>query len=297
MNLRAAWAIIKGTVKEFQQDNAMTLGAALAYYAIFSIAPLLVIAVGVAGLVLSQQGAQQQVAQQLQSTIGPRAAGVVQSMMASQTRSGSLTATIVGVVVLLIGASSMFSQIKASLNQIWNVRPKAGRGIWGLALDRLLSLLMVIGIGILLMASMLLTTFISAFYRMISQVIPLPGFAAQAINLLVSLVVVALLFALIFKVLPDVRIRWRNVWAGAFFTAVLFLAGEYLLSLYLGRRGTTSPYGAAGSVVLVLMWVYYSSLILFFGAEFTQVYARQTGSRIEPGKFAEPLGGPEAAAA
>jgi membrane protein len=292
MSLKAGWNVVKATVREFGQDQAQTLGAALAYYAIFSIAPLLVIAVGVAGLVIRQSAAQQQIMQQLQAAVGERAASVIGSMMASQTRSGSLIATIAGVVVLLLGASGMFSQLKTSLNQIWRVRPRADRGVLGLVFDRLAALLMVLAIGVLLLASMLLTTFISAFYDQISDLISLPGFVAQLVNLGVSLAILTLLFALIFKILPDVRVAWRSIWIGAFGTAVLFLAGEYLLSLYLGRQGAASPYGAAGSVVLILMWVYYSALILFVGAVFTHVYAQHTGSRIEPGKYAELVSAP-----
>ncbi len=291
--MKKAWTIIKGTVTEFGNDRAVTLGAALAYYAMFSIAPLLVIIVGVAGLVFQDQNAQQKVVQQLQGVVGQKAAGMVQSMMSAQHRGSSLIATIIGVIVLLLGASGLFGQLKTSLNLIWGVKPKPDRGILGLVLDRLVSILLVLGIGILLMASMVLTSCISIFYREINQLIHLPGFVAQIINLVVSLGIITLLFAVIFKVLPDVRISWRNVWVGAFTTALLFVAGEYLLSLYLHRQGTTSSYGAAGSVVLLLMWIYYSSLILFIGAEFTQVYAQQTGARIEPGKFAMPLNAPE----
>ncbi len=290
--MKKAWSIIKGTVTEFSNDQAVTLGAALAYYAMFSIAPLLVIIVGVAGLVLRDQNTQQKVVQQIQQVVGDKAAGIVQSMMSAQHRSGSLIATIIGVVVLLLGASGLFGQLKSSLNQIWGVKPKPDRGIMGLVLDRLVSILLVLGIGILLMASMVLTSCISFFYQDINRLVHLPGFVAQIINLGVSLGIITMLFMVVFKVLPDVRIPWRNLWIGAFTTALLFVAGEYLLSLYLSRQGTTSSYGAAGSVVLLLMWIYYSSLILFVGAEFTQVYAQQTGAKIEPGKFAMPLEAP-----
>ena len=292
MSTSKAWGVIKETVHEFVEDRALTLGAALAYYAIFSIGPLLVILLGVAGLVYSGEEARHQLVQQLQGVVGQRAAGVIESMMASQHKGGSLIATISGIVVLLLGASGIFGQLKTSLNLIWRVKPKPGRGVVGVIFDRLISLLMVLGIGILLVASMLLTTFISGFYEEISRLINMPGFVAQLVNLGVSLLILTLLFALIFKVLPDVRIPWRGIWVGALVTAVLFLVGEYLLSLYLGRQGTASAYGAAGSVVLILLWIYYSSLILFAGAEFTQVYAKQTGAKIEPGKYAMPLDQP-----
>lgn len=268
--MQKAWSIVKGTVQEFMNDRALTLGAALAYYAIFSIGPLLVILIGVAGLVYSGEEARRQLVQQVQGVVGQRAAGVIESMMASQQRGGSLFATIAGIVVLLLGASGVFGQLKTSLNLIWQVKAKPGRGVVGVVFDRLISLLMVLGIGILLVASMLLTTFISGFYEQISRLISMPGFVAHLVNVGVSLLVLTLLFAMIFKILPDVRIPWRGVWVGALATAVLFLAGEYLLSLYLGRQGTASAYGAAGSVVVILLWIYYSSLILFAGG---RVYA------------------------
>jgi membrane protein len=247
---------------------------------------LLVIAVGIAGLVLSGDAAQQQATQQVQGVVGQEGAAMVKSMMESQTRKGSLIATIVGFVVLLLGASGMFGQLKSSLNLIWHVKPKPGRGILGLVLDRLAALSIVLVIGVLLLASVALSTAVSAFTDQINRFIALPGFVTVLLSILVSLLVVTLLFAMVFKLLPDVTIAWRDVWVGAFFTAVLFLVGEYLLSLYLGRKGTTSAYGAAGSVVLLLMWIYYSSLILFFGAEFTKVRAARRGSRVEPNQHA-----------
>ncbi len=284
-----AWVIAKSTANQFIEDGALTLGAALAYYAIFALAPVLVLAVSVAGLVFSQPNAQHQVAQQLQSVVGQKAAGVVQSMMAAQTRSGSVIATALGIVVLLMGASGVFGQLKTSLNQIWKIRPKPGRAVAELLLDRALAIGLVLGIGVLLMASMVLTAVISKFYNAISRVISLPGFTARILDLGISWLVLTLLFALIFKLLPDVRVRWRDIWLGALVTALLFLGGEYVLGLYLGRQGTTSSYGAAGSVVLLLMWIYYSALILLIGAEFTHAYVRQTGHPVEPGKFGEPI--------
>ncbi|HYG34814.1 MAG TPA: YihY/virulence factor BrkB family protein [Clostridia bacterium] len=289
MSKKSVWSIVKNTANEFVLDRTTTLGAALAYYAIFSIGPLLVIAIGVAGLLFSDAAAQQQVRQQLQSVLGPKTADIVQSMMASQQRGGSLIAIILGSIVLLLGASGVFSQLKTSLNLIWQVKPKPGRGVWGLILDRLVSLVVVLGIGILLLASMLLTTFLSAFYDTISQYVPLPSFVLQLLNVVASLLIMTLLFAIIFKILPDVKLRWRDVWVGAFWTALFFIAGEYLLSLYLSRQGTASAYGAAGSVVVLLLWIYYSSLILLAGAEFTRVYASRKGTRIEPAKYAMPM--------
>ena len=294
--MRSGWEIIKGTFNHFSEDGATTLGAALAYYAMFSIAPILVIIVGVVGLVFSEATAKQQLIQQVRSTVGPRSAAVIESMMSSQTRQGSWLATIIGIIVLVLGASGVFGQLKTSLNLIWHVQPKPGRAVLGLITDRLLSLLVLIGIGILLLVSLLLSTAVTAFYNSISQTIQMPGFVARIVQLVVSALVLTLLFGMIFKLLPDVRIRWRSLWVGSIVTALLFLGGEYLLGLYLGRQGATSSYGAAGSVVLILMWIYYSSLIVLLGAEFTSAYARQTGANVEPGKYAQWTGGAQAAA-
>ena len=286
MSIKSAWTIFKRILNSFSRDRVMTLSAALAYYAMFSIAPLLVLAIGVAGLVFGDQAAQHQLAGQIQGFVGPKAARVIESMMAAQEKSGSLIATIVGIVLMFLGASGIFAQLKDSLNVIWGVEPKADRGIFGVLFDRLFALLLVLLIGVLLLASMLLTTAISAFYGALEQVVPVPSFVLQVLNLCLSLAIVTLLFAIIFKVLPDVRIPWRNVWIGAFGTALLFTIGEFGLSLYLGQQSVASTYGAAGSVVVILLWIYYSSVILLVGAEFTQVLAERAGAQINPGKFA-----------
>ena len=292
MRLKSIWEVVRDTGSRFSEDRVTTLGAALAYYAIFSIAPLLVITVSVAGLVFSEQGARTQMIQQIQGVVGQHSASVIESMMSSQTKRGSWIATVIGIVVLILGASGVFGQLKTSLNLIWHVQPRPGRGVVGLVLDRLLSLLVVLGIGLLLLCSMLLSTVVSSLYNSMDQVVHLPGFVARLVQLAGSLVVLTFLFALIFKMLADVKIRWRDLWVGAVTTALLFLAGEYLLGLYLSHQATGSPYGAAGSVVLILVWIYYSSLILLAGAEFTNVYARHTGSSIEPAKYAEWIQGP-----
>ncbi|HTL59489.1 MAG TPA: YihY/virulence factor BrkB family protein [Candidatus Limnocylindrales bacterium] len=287
MRIKSGWEVIKGTVARFSDDHVTTLGAAVAYYAIFSIAPILVIIVGVVGLVFGEGSARHEMLDQLKSAVGPRSAAVIESMMSSQTREGSLIATIIGIVALLLGASGVFGQLKMSLNLIWHVQPKPGRAVPGLIMDRLVSLVVLMGIGILLIVSLVLSTAVTAFYHYIEQNIQIPGSFARLVQLLVSGFVLTMLFAMLFKLLPDVRIGWRNLWVGSITTALLFLLGEYLLSLYLGRQGTASPYGAAGSVVLILMWIYYSSLIVLIGAEFTQAYVRQTGASVEPGKYAE----------
>lgn len=289
MNIKPSWNIIKETIQNFSADRALTLGAALAYYAIFSIGPLLVILVGVAGLVFSEQQAKQQIIQQAQGAVGENSARILQSMMSAQTKGGSLIATIIGAVVLFLGASGVFGQLKDSLNLLWGVQPKSGQAILTTVLNKLFAILMVLAIGLLLIVSMVATTFISGFAATLQHYVPLPAWFMQLVNVVVTLAILTLLFALIFKILPDAKTRWRAIWIGSLFTAILFLIGEYLLSWYFARQGATSSYGAAGSVVVLLAWIYYSSLILFLGAEFLQAYARHAGAQIVPTSHAEPI--------
>jgi len=224
--------------------------------------------------------------QQLRNFMGEQSAKTVESMMASEPNShkGLLT-TIVGGVALILGAAGVFGQLQDALNTIWEVKPRPGKGMVAFVRQRFLSMTMVLGIGFLLLISMVLSAIVSALAGYLSQLISLPPWVMQAVNEGVSFLVATLLFALIFKVLPDVKIGWRDVWIGAFGTALLFTLGKFLLGLYLGRE-SASAYGAGTAFVLVLTYIYYSSVILFLGAEFTQVYARCTGAQIEPTAYA-----------
>ena len=289
MNAKKIWSILKGTAREFGEDNVLRLSAALAYYAMFSIGPLLVIAVGVAGLVFGHHTVQQQIAQQIQRMLGPNAANTLVSMMSAQRYGSSLITTILGIIALLFGASGVFGQIQDSLNTIWEVKSKPGAGIWGYIRSRFLSFAMVLGVGFLLLVSLALTTFITAMTGSFGSKLPISETLAHILNFVISFAVVSALFALIFKYLPDVKIPFKKVWVGGIGTALLFTIGKYLLAWYLGRQSTTSSYGAAGSVIVILMWVYYASVILFFGAEFTQVYVKQTGTRVVPSEYAVPV--------
>jgi membrane protein len=288
MNLKKIWQIFKGTFAEFGEDNVLRLSAALAYYSIFSLGPLLVIAVGVAGIAFGHDTVRHQMEGQLQSMLGEKAAGTVESMMAAQKYGTSLITTIVGLVVLLIGAGGVFGQLQDSLNTIWEVKPKPGVGIWGFVRTRFLSFTMVLGTGFLLLVSMALTTFLTAMSDSLGSRLPVSAAVVHGLNFVVSFGITALLFAMIFKYLPDVKVPFRKVWVGAIGTAFLFTAGKYLLAWYLGRASTSSSYGAAGSVIILLMWIYYASVILFLGAEFTQVYAKQTGTKVVPSHFGVP---------
>jgi membrane protein len=285
MNPKKFWLILKGTFAEFSEDNVLRLSAALAYYAVFSIGPLLFIIVGVAGLAFGHKHVADQIQGQLSSTLGPDSAKMINSMMSAQKLGTSLIATIVGIVALLIGAGGVFGQLQDSLNTIWEVKTKPGAGLWGLIRNRFLSFSMVLGTGFLLLVSMALTTFLTAVGGTIGSMLPISEVLIHILNFIVTFGVVALLFAMIFKYLPDVKIPFNKVWVGAIGTAILFTVGKYLLALYLGRESTKSSFGAAASVIIILMWVYYASLILFFGAEFTQVYVKQTGTKVVPDEF------------
>jgi membrane protein len=290
--MKKALQITKQTFSAFSEDNVLRLSAALAYYSIFSLGPLLIIIVGVAGIVLGQGGAdnvRHQIQEALQNLLGPQSAKVVESMMSNQTKSGGIVTTVVGVVTLLLGASGVFGQLQDALNTIWGVKAKPGIGIWGFLRHRFLSFGMVLGIGFLLLISMVLTTALSALMKNMGGLLPMSEAVAHTINFVVSFGVITLLFAIMFKFLPDVKVRWSDVWAGAVLTSLLFTIGKFLLGLYLGRASTTSSYGAAGSVVLILLWVYYASIIIFLGAEFTQAYAKARGHKTEPKKYAVPV--------
>lgn len=269
--------MLKETFGNWREDQCMRLSAALAYYSIFSIAPLLIIAISMAGLFLGADAARGRIETQLKSYVGEPTAKAVQSMVQSASKpAASQKAALVGLVTLIVGAGGVFGQLQDALNLIWKVpkKPKSGPG--SMVRGRLLSFAMVLLVGGLLLASLFLTTSVAAMSGFVGNYLKLPGFALGAISSLVSFGVVTVLFATIFKVLPDTAVRWRHVWVGAALTALLFELGKIGLGWYLGRESTTSPYGAAGSVVLLLLWVYYSSLILFFGAEFTRIYAGRT---------------------
>ena len=283
--MRGAFDLIKQTVKEWSEDKVPRLGAALAYYTMFAMAPLLIIAIAIAGFVFGEEAARGRVTSELGSLINDDAAAMVEELILSARRpAAGIVATIVGVVTLLLGASGVIGQLKDSLNTIWEVAPKPGRGILGLLKDRFLSLGLVLGIGFLLLTSLVLSAVLDAVSEFAFG--DDAGTALQVLNFIVSFVVITLLFAVIYKVLPDVKIAWRDVWIGAVVTAFLFNVGKFLIGQYLSRSTTASVFGAAGSLILVLLWIYYSSQILFFGAEFTQVYANRFGTKLEPAEGA-----------
>jgi membrane protein len=271
-------SLFKDAWTEFGDDKAQRLGAALAYYTIFSIAPLLLIAIHIASLFFKD--AQAQVTTQLHNVLGPTVAKSVTEMLknAAANQKSGLIATIIGTVTLILGAAGVFGQLKDALNTIWNVEPKKKGGIMQTIRERFLSMGMVFGVGFLLLVSLVIDTVINALGKFM-----LGGAAEsvlQIVQLVISFGVVTVLFALIFRYLPDAKVEWRDVWFGAAFTSFLFVIGKYGLGAWLGKGSVGSAYGAAGSLVILLVWIYWSAQILFFGAEFTQVYARKHGSRI-----------------
>ena len=279
--------LFRDTFRGWSEDKALRLSAALAYYSVFSIAPLLVITIAIAGLVLDDEAATGQIYDAMKGYVGAQAAAGVQAMVesAAKPRSGVI-ATVVGAATLLLGASGVLGQLKDALNTIWEVEVKKGVGLRFLIRSKFLNFGMVLVIGLLLLTSLLLSSLLAALNQSMEQVLELPAWVWTTLASVVSLGVVATLFAMLFKFLPDATIRWRDVWIGAILTAVLFELGKFALGWYLGRQSTADAYGSAGSVVLLILWVYYASCILLFGAEFTQVYAAASGHVIRPSAYA-----------
>jgi membrane protein len=287
MKLKPGWTLLKESFKEWKDDDALQLGAALAYYTIFSLAPMLLIAISVAGLVWGREAAQGEIVRQIDQLVGKQGAAAIQTMLANAHRSGSgVLGTVIGLITILFGATGVFAQLQSSLNQIWDVEAKPGQGIWSFLRTRILSFGMVLGIGFLLLVSLVASAAIAALDNYASGLFPGAEVLIGIVSAVLGLALITLLFAMIFKFLPDVKIGWRDVWIGAAVTSLLFLIGKVLIGLYLGNSSVASTYGAAGSLVILLLWIYYSTQILFFGAELTQVYAARYGSRIEPSEHA-----------
>ena len=284
------WRLARESVSGWVEDKVSRHAAALAFYTIFSLAPLVVIAVAMVGLVFGEDAAEGRLVGEIGALVGPDSAQAIQSMVAEARQpSDGVLATVVGVVVLVIGATTVFAQLQDSLDEIWGVKPRPGRPVRGILRARATSFALVLAVGFILLVSLVASAAVSAATSLLGRVLPMPGEVLHAINFAVSFSLTALLFAAIFKVLPDVEIGWRDVWVGAVVTALLFSIGRFLIGLYLGRGSVASAYGAAGSFVVILFWVYYSAQILFLGAEFTRVYAERYGSHIEPSPGAVPI--------
>jgi membrane protein len=280
MRVRRIWDLFRQTASKWIDINAPRLGAALAFYTLFSIAPLLVVSVSIAGLVFGHEAAQNQIAGQIQYVVGHEGGQVVQSILQSAYKPASgIAAAVVGFLMLLFGASGVFGELRDSLNTVWGVQSTGGAGLIGVIKYRFISFAMVLGIGFLLLVSLVLSAAISAVGKFFEGHLPVPEAVLQFGSTGLTFVAVTILFALLYKVVPDVDVEWRDVAIGAAFTSLLFSVGKMLIGLYLGKASVGSAYGAAGSVVVFIVWVYYSAQIFFFGAAFTHVFAERLGSR------------------
>ena len=272
--------LVKKTAMKWWDDNALRLSAALSFYTLFSLAPLLTIAVAIAGLAVNKEMVRDEVLGQFQGLIGKSGADAVANMLesAGQPVQGAV-ATVVSLVTLVIVSMGMFSELQDALNLIWGIPSKGSAALWSAIKDRFLSFILVIGTGFLLLVSLLLSAFLAALGKFVLRAMPGPQVILTFVDVAVSLPVITLLFALMFKVLPDGYIAWRDVWLGAVASGTLFMIGKWAIGLYLGSTAMASMYGAASSLMIILVWVYYSASIFFLGAEFTSVYAHEYGSR------------------
>lgn len=282
------FALLKATSKEWMDDDPFRQSAVIAYYSIFSLPALLIILIWIAGAIFGQDAVQGQISEQIGSMLGEDTGETVETMIANaQEQKSNIIMKIVGIATLIFGATTVFFQLQKSLNFIWDVEQNPDSNIKRLLIDRASSLGLIVVIGFLLLISLVASALITSLSDWIKSNFPdYIVYVAEGINLLLSLGIATLLFAIMFKVLPDVEITWSMVWKGAFVTAVLFVIGKFLLGLYFGMASPGSTYGAAGSIILILLWVNYTCLILFFGAEFTQVYARHIGQRLSPSEVA-----------
>ncbi|MGY6553825.1 MAG: YihY/virulence factor BrkB family protein [Wenzhouxiangella sp.] len=278
------YAILKSAVFNWLESQAFIYAAALAFFTVFSIAPVVILVVAVAGVFLGEMAARGQIFEQLQEVLGAEAAEVVQTaVINSQIDQSGLLPTVIGLIATVIGATTVFAQMQQSLNQIWDVAPRPSRSsIWLFIQSRVLSLTIVLAIGFVLMVSLLLSVALRAIMAFAEQWLPIPGWSMITLETALSLSVITLLFAAIFKILPDVMLSWRDVLAGAFITALLFTVGRSLIAMYLANTATASTYGAAGSLALLLLWVNYSSLILLFGAAITRAHCEARGVDVHP---------------
>jgi membrane protein len=289
---RKYWQLARKSVDEFFEDSPFQLAAALSFYTVLSLSPLVLIVVAAAGLVWGEQPVRSELLNQIRELTGDAGAETVRTVLESTTISGqSIGSMILGIITLLFGATTVFAQLQSSLNQIWDVKTAVKtvtrRGLlWSLIRTRLLSLTLVLAVGFLLLVSLVVSAALAAFQAYLSRAFPGGGTLWQILNFLVSLLVISVLIAMVYRVLPDVRLDWPDVWVGAVTTSLLFGVGKFLIGLYLGRASIGSSYGAAGSLVVFLVWVYYSSLIMFFGAEITFVYAQDRRKRVRPTELA-----------
>ena len=286
--MRKFWLVLRQAVTEFLGDHGMKLSASLSYYTIFSLGPVLIIVISLAGIFFGRDAVQGKIYYQIHGLVGNQAALQIQDIIKNieHTQSGTQGA-VVGIVILIIGATSVFTEIQDSINFIWSIKAKPKRGLVKFMLDRILSFSLIVSFGFILMVSLAIHAFVDLLYERLTHFVAdrfLVVFIG--INYMLLFVVISVLFAIIFKVLPDATVRWRDAFVGAGFTALLFLAGKFVIGFYLGNSTIGETFGAAASIIILLVWVYYSSVLLYFGAEFTKVYTLNFGSGITPHKTA-----------
>src|SRR6185312_5805413 len=288
VTFKSIWQVLQKSFTGFSNDNVTTKSSSLAYYTIFSMAPLLIIIISLSGLFLGQAAAQGKVYSTLSGFVGHDTAVQLQQMIKNASLSGkSEIAVIIGIITLVIGATTVFAQIQNSINNIWGLKPKPKRGWLKLLKNRFLSFSIILGLGFLLLVSLSISTLIDGVSNSLKAHFPdVAVVVFYIINLIITLIVTALIFGAIFKVLPDAKIKWRDVAAGAITTAVLFMLAKFGISFYISKSNVGSTYGAAGSLVILLLWVYFSAMILYFGAEFTKAYAVKFGTQIHPDDYA-----------
>jgi len=283
MILHKVWSLITETFKNWQNDRASGWAAALAYYTVFSLAPLLIVAIAIAGLVFGKSAAEHELMNQISGLVGNQSAEAIQALIQNASKpASSIIAMLLGAGTLIVAATQAFVQLQDTLNIIWRVKLKPEKPVLSILRIRLLSFQMVLGIGFLLLVSLVISAVLSGLGNYLNSLIPGLHIIMEILNIIISFAMVTVLFAAIFKILPDIIIPWKDVWVGAAVTGALFSLGKYLIGLYLGQASFGSSYGAAGSIIIILLWVYYSSQILFFGAEFTKVYASHYGSLVVP---------------
>lgn len=285
--MRDVWSLLSNTFGDWYEDRAQRLGAALAYYTIFALTPGLVIIMALAGLLLGP-GAESQIIAQFHELIGEQGAKAIEATVRSaRATPPGTTGMALALLTLVFGLWGVFGELQDGLNTIWGVTPKPGRRVVDIVKDRFWSFALVVGIGFLLLVSLVLTAWLAAVGTYVSYLLPAPAWALEMLNFVISLTVITGAFALTFKLLPDVKIAWRDVWLGAAVTSLFFTVGKVLIGLYLGKSAVASAYGAAGSLVIIVVWVYYSAQILLFGAEFTKVWTRRRGSSFKLEKTAK----------
>ena len=281
MTLTALWDMLKESWHEWNKDKATRLGAALSYYTLFSLAPLLVIVIAIAALVFGREAAQGRIVAEIQGVVGEASAQAIQRMIEkARAPTTGIVATVLSLITLILGATGAVNELKDTLNTIWHVQAPE-LGLWGTVKARVISLAFVLGLGFLLLVSLVVSAVLSGISAFMSHLVSSPWLIHfwQGVNFIVSLGVITVVFAMLYRFLPDTAIPWRDVWVGAGLTALLFVISKSLIGLYLGKSSIGSAYGPAGAIVLILVWVYYASLVFLFGAELTEVYARRHGSR------------------